>query len=74
MPPFSLALSAGGKEALHNLLLSMILLFINQHYRKTNKGKQEKKKQKKNTHKNKRKMRALALPPFSFSKEYKSLM
>ena len=47
MPPFSLALSAGGKEALHNLLLSMILLFINQHYRKTNKGKQEKKNRKK---------------------------
>ena len=73
MPLFSLALSAGGKEALHNLLLSMILLFINQHYRKTNKGKQEKKNRKK-TNKNKRKMRALALPPFSFLKEYKSLM
>ena len=51
MPLFSLALSAGGKEALHNLLLSMILLFINQHYRKTNKAKQEKKKQKKNKQK-----------------------
>ena len=51
MPPFSLALSAGGKEALHNLLLSMILLFINQHYRKTNKGKQEKKTEKKHTQK-----------------------
>ena len=73
MPLFSLALSAGGKEALQNLLLSMILLFINQHYRKTNKGKQEKKNRKK-TNKNKRKMRALALPPFSFLKEYKSLM
>ena len=49
MPLFSLALSAGGKEALQNLLLSMILLFINQHYRKKKKGKQEKNPEKKQT-------------------------
>ena len=49
MPPFSLALSAGGKEALQNLLLSMILLFINKNKKKKKKGKQEKNPEKKQT-------------------------
>ena len=56
-----------------NLLVSVILVFINEHYRKTNKGNKEKKqKQKQNTHtqkspnKNKQKMKSVApaLPPF----------
>ena len=56
-----------------NLLVSVILVFINEHYRKTNKGNKEKNKNKNKTHTHKnprtkisKKMKSVApaLPPF----------
>ena len=62
-----------------NLFVSVILHFINEQYRKTNKREKNnnktKQKQKVKTKKNKREMKLIARPPpFLLSKKYQSIM